>query len=146
MKRFFAYMARAPMLPAGSRQFGHTFCWYSLILWLPLHDDRIAAPFRVPMGKTVQTTTSSAFDRDSCHGFFFRAQGEGSNVSSWLSTSWSHFLLGEGNDVASRQTTSLSNFLLVHFDFESAFALGQNCRNRPCMDGEDGTDNSQFFF
>ena len=63
MKRFFDYMARAPMLPAGSRQFGHTFCWYSLILWLPLHDDRIAAPFRVPMGKTVQTIASSASDR-----------------------------------------------------------------------------------
>ena len=37
-------------------------------------------------------------------------------------------------------------FLLVHFGFESTFELGQNCRTRPCMDGEDGADNSQFFF
>ena len=37
------------MLPAGSRRHGHIFCWCSLIVWLPLHDDRIAAPVRVPM-------------------------------------------------------------------------------------------------
>ena len=42
----FDYRARATMLSAGGRQRGHTFCWCSLILWQPLHDDRIAAPVR----------------------------------------------------------------------------------------------------
>ena len=39
-------------------------------MWLPLHDDRFAAPVRVPMGKAVQRTASSASDRGSCEAFF----------------------------------------------------------------------------
>ena len=45
-----------------------------LVMWLPLHDDRIAAPVRVPMGKTVQRTASS--DRGSCQAFFFEGRGQ----------------------------------------------------------------------
>ena len=55
------------------------FCWCSLIMWLPLRDDRIAAPVRVPMEKTVQTTASSSSDRGSCEVLFpsYGERGQG---------------------------------------------------------------------
>ena len=74
------------MLRVGGRRLGCIFCWCSLIMWLPLHDDRIAAPVRVPMGKTVQTTASSASDRGSCELLFpscgERGQGQDQLLSS----------------------------------------------------------------
>ena len=53
----------------------------SLVMWLPLRDDRIAAPVRTLMGKAVQRTASSASDRGSCQAFFFQLHGEGNNVA-----------------------------------------------------------------
>ena len=66
-----------------------------LVMLLPLHDDRIAAPVRVPMEKTLQTIASSASDRGSC-GCCFRhmtklGQGQGQPFS---------FLLREPNNVS----------------------------------------------
>ena len=58
------------MLPAGRLRHCHIFCWCSLIMWQPLHDDRIAASVRVPMKMKVQTTASSASDRGSCEVLF----------------------------------------------------------------------------
>ena len=51
VKLFFDYRARATMCRAGVRRLGHTFCWCSLILSLPLRDDRIAASVRSLMGR-----------------------------------------------------------------------------------------------
>ena len=39
------------MCRAGVRRLGHTFCWCSLILSLPLRDDTIAASVRSLMGR-----------------------------------------------------------------------------------------------
>ena len=50
-------------------------------MWLPLRDDRIAAPVRVPMGKTVQRTASSASDRGSCEVLFWSHGERGYSVS-----------------------------------------------------------------
>ena len=46
-----------------------SFVGTNVFLSRPLHDDRFAAPVRELMGKTVQTTSSSAADRGLCQPF-----------------------------------------------------------------------------
>ena len=86
MQRFFDHRAKTTMFRAGGRRLGCIFCWCCLIMWQPLHDDRIAAPVREPMKKTVQTTASSASDRGSCEvllpSYGERGQGQDQLLSS----------------------------------------------------------------